>query len=47
MTKPWYVGMAAIILKPSLVLGLWVATYPGYYDPKNVHYLFWKWVLRP
>jgi hypothetical protein len=43
MTKPWYVGTAVVVLIPCLILGLWVATYPGYYDPKNIHYLLWKW----
>ena len=31
------------VLIPCLLGALWVATYPGYYDPKNLHYLLWKW----
>jgi len=45
VTKSWYVGIAVTILIPCLLVGLWAATYPGYYDSKNVHYVLWKWGL--
>lgn len=30
-----------------LVVVGWEALYPDKYDPKNIHYVFWKWHLLP
>jgi hypothetical protein len=42
MKKSRRFGIALSLLTTFLFLGLWVTTYPGCYDPKNVHYLLWK-----
>lgn len=31
----------------ALLLGVWEATYPDAYDPKNPHYVAWKWHILP
>ena len=36
--------IAAILL--VIVVG-WVGMYPDKYDPKNIHYVLWKWHLAP
>ncbi|MDP9050870.1 MAG: hypothetical protein M3O31_09155 [Acidobacteriota bacterium] len=39
---------------PSIIVALllvvtvgWEALYPDRYDPKNIHYVLWKWHLAP
>lgn len=39
---------------PSIIVALllvvtvgWEALYPDHYDPKNIHYVLWKWHLAP
>lgn len=36
--------IAAVLL--VVVVG-WEALYPDKYDPKNIHYVLWKWHLAP
>ena len=36
-----------VVLTPCVFVGLWTATYPDRDDPKNIHYLLWKWGLAP
>ena len=38
----------SIIVALLLVVAVgWEALYPDYYDPKNIHYVLWKWHLAP
>jgi hypothetical protein len=43
MKKTILWGVLAIVT----FTGLWEVTYPDRYDPKNLHYLGWKWHLLP
>ena len=42
-----------IIIPSIIIAGVviaavgWEALYPDKYDPKNIHYLLWKWHLAP
>jgi hypothetical protein len=38
-------GIIAVVL--LLVAVGWEALYPDKYDPKNIHYVLWKWHLAP
>jgi hypothetical protein len=35
------------LLALGLCMALWEATYPDEGDPKNIHYVAWKWHLLP
>jgi hypothetical protein len=40
-------GSLYLVLAIVIFLGLWEATYPDSGDPKNLHYVAWKWHLLP
>jgi hypothetical protein len=39
------IRVASLALAPCLLIGLWFAMYPDRDDPKNIHYVLWKWQL--
>src|SRR5580700_6102899 len=42
LRKSLYVVLALVVF-----FGLWEWSYPGSADPKNLHYVAWKWHLLP
>jgi hypothetical protein len=38
---------ACLVLIPCIFVGTWVGLYPDQGDPKNIHYVLWKWGLVP
>ena len=45
MTRRFKLLLSLAVLVPILVVGVWEAMYPDSGDPKNIHYVLWKWHL--